>query len=321
MKKISLILALIFTFLFISVACSDQKNKESKIYTSFYPIYFLASEIAGDKIEVVNLASGMGGHDFEPNSMQYEKIRSQSKLFIYSGAGMEAWAEKFIKTLNDNKPVVLEASKGIKLIDSNFDNDHEDEHEEDNDHEHEEDHDHGIYDPHVWTSPKSALIMLKNIYEAITLIDAENQEYYTQNYNNIKAKLEELDNLYTQGLALHSDKTIIVSHNAFGYLCRDYDIKQLSVKGVFDDENNLNIQAQIISFIRENSYIKALYWDNSSTSKAAFDSIIQQLITENRNLYISELSALEYITEKNINDGKNYLDIMRQNLDNILAGF
>ncbi|RQD91249.1 hypothetical protein D5R95_01225, partial [Methanosalsum natronophilum] len=57
-----------------------------------------------------------------------------------------------------------------------------------------------LYDPHTWISPYVALKQGQNIYESLVEIDPENEEYYTQRWNELKSKLEDLDQRYMEEL-------------------------------------------------------------------------------------------------------------------------
>ena len=129
-------------------ASSDSKVEETVVYTSFYPIYNLTKQIAGDKMEVKSFTNLKAeSHGWEPSAKDIAEL-SNSKLMFINGAGMEEWED----SLEDSTDIELvDTSEGLDLIKANHEDhdhahDHEDEehdhdHEEENaDHEHEEDH-------------------------------------------------------------------------------------------------------------------------------------------------------------------------------------
>ena len=125
-------------------ASSDSKAEETVVYTSFYPIYNLTKQIAGDKMEVKSFTNLKAeSHGWEPSAKDIKEL-SGSKLMFINGAGMEEWES----SLEDSTDIELvDTSEGLDLIKANHedhDHEHEDhEHEEaDEDHEHEEAHDH-----------------------------------------------------------------------------------------------------------------------------------------------------------------------------------
>lgn len=122
-------------------ASSDDQAEETVVYTSFYPIYNLTKQIAGDKMEVKSFTNLKAeSHGWEPSAKDIAEL-SNSKLMFINGAGMEEWED----SLEDSTDIELvDTSEGLDLIKANHedhdhDHDHEDE-EHDHDHEHEEEH-------------------------------------------------------------------------------------------------------------------------------------------------------------------------------------
>ncbi|WP_073997474.1 metal ABC transporter solute-binding protein, Zn/Mn family [Anaerococcus urinomassiliensis] len=120
-------------------ASTDNKAEETVVYTSFYPIYNLTKQIAGDKMEVKSFTNLKAeSHGWEPSAKDIKEL-SSSKLMFINGAGMEEWES----SLEDSTDIELvDTSEGLDLIKANHE-DHDHDHEEaDEDHEHEEAHDH-----------------------------------------------------------------------------------------------------------------------------------------------------------------------------------
>jgi zinc transport system substrate-binding protein len=67
-------------------------------------------------------------------------------------------------------------------------------------------------------------------------VDPEHENYYTQHWLSLEAKLEALDNEYSTGLANKGKEIIFVSHAAFGYLAHRYGFEQHGVIGLSADE-------------------------------------------------------------------------------------
>lgn len=158
---------------------STDKSDSKKLYVSFYPIEYMAKEIAKDKIDVVNvMPKGASVHEWEPTAQDIKNL-SDSKMLIVNGLGLEGWLEDVKSSLKNTE--IVDSSANIEKIKAEEEHDHDHDHEEKNhDHDHEEkdhDHDHehhhhGEFDPHIWMSPKQARIQMKNVYEAIVKFDA-----------------------------------------------------------------------------------------------------------------------------------------------------
>ncbi|WAW15536.1 metal ABC transporter substrate-binding protein [Peptostreptococcus equinus] len=118
-KKLRLIFSLVLLIISISFvsACSnssDNKINKPVVYTSFYPIHDLVSQVAGDTIEVRNfMPLDKNPHLWEPTPKDLQRLKDADALFV-NGANMEHWVDQVHKNLPDLKIVRL--SDSIKLI-------------------------------------------------------------------------------------------------------------------------------------------------------------------------------------------------------------
>ena len=117
---------------------STEKSDSKKLYVSFYPIEYMAKEIAKDKIDVVNvMTKGATIHDCEPTAQDIKNL-SDSKMLIVNGLGLEGWLEDVKSSLKNTE--IVDSSANIDKIKSEEEHEHDHDHEEkehDHDHEHE----------------------------------------------------------------------------------------------------------------------------------------------------------------------------------------
>ncbi|MDX8345032.1 metal ABC transporter solute-binding protein, Zn/Mn family [Rossellomorea sp. YZS02] len=162
MKKYLFISLVLILSMFLS-AC-NQTNKTTgnngsqseggesiSIMTSLYPLQYFAERIGGDLVKVESLLPpGSDAHTFEPTSKDMISI-AESDLFIFNGLGMESYAEKITKSLENEDTIMVEATKGVDVIASSHDHSeeghhdegeaaHEEDHHEEGDAAHEEEH-------------------------------------------------------------------------------------------------------------------------------------------------------------------------------------
>lgn len=304
-------------------AKSVEKKEGLKVYASVYPMYDFAKKIAGDKLDVEMLMpQGTEPHGWEPDTDTIKNLENADML-IYNGAGLEEWTDKVIDSLSNKNLKVVEASEGVELIKSSHD--HE---EEEHDHEavennhnheaHEEDHEHeghhhGPMDPHVWTSPKNAKIEMENIKNAFCELDKENADYYESNYEKYAKMLDELDAKYKEKLGDLPNKTIVVSHEAYGYLCKDYGLNQLGIKGVnAETEPDAKKMAEIINYVKENK-ITTIF------TEELIDPKVSKIIADETGCVVKVLSPIEGLSEEQIKNKEDYFSIMEENLENLVG--
>lgn len=302
-------------FIFIAVslalvlsACSTKNTIRSggekvSVYTSFYIMYDFTQKIAGDRAEIINMVpAGTEPHDWEPTPKDIAGLYS-ADLFIYNGCGMESWAEKVVETLNSPSLVVVEASRNIKEREpAEHDHDHSDDSES---------HSHGEegHDPHVWLDPQNAKIQMEAIKDGLIQVDPINSKYYEENFIFYAKKLDDLDRLYKEAVLEFSRKDIVVSHEAFGYLCDAYGLVQVAIEGISSESEPTPAKmAQIIKFVREND-VKVIFFEELASPKVA------EAIARETGAKTDLLNPLEGLSDENLKAGKDYFSVMEENLE------
>ena len=297
------------------VATESQKPKGDglKIVTSTYILRDLAQEIAGDKAEVTCLIpKGQGVHGFEPSPKDINGL-NDADLFIYNGAGLESFTDSLKDTLNGDVSLV-EASKGIDLLagghhhhdeDEATEHDHDHNNHNNDNHEHEaagHEHDHGGMDPHVWMAPDNAEEMAENIYEAMAAKDPDNEDFYKANYEKLAGQFEALDESFEKVLDHVKHKDIVVSHEAYGYLVKEFGLNQIPIEGInSESEPDPKAMKDIIDLMKAKG-IKTVFTEPEGDDKIA------QTIASETGAEVKELDPMEYETDK------SYFERMESNL-------
>lgn len=269
------------------------------VYTSFYVMYDFASKIGGEKAEVINMVpSGTEPHDWEPDAADITGLE-RAQLFIFNGKGMEHWVEDVLKTIGNKELIVVEAAKGIPDLPEK----HSDSEESGDGHS----------DPHVWLNPVFAKQELLNIKNGFIQADPKNAEYYEANYNRYVAELDALDKEFKDAIQPLNRRDIVVSHEAFGYLCEGYGLNQIAVDGLTpDSEPDAARVAEIIRYIKDND-VKVIFFENQSSAKVA------ETIAANSGAKVGVLNPIEGLSTEKTANGEDYFSIMRENLAAIVS--
>ena len=121
--------------------------------------------------------------------------------------------------------------------------------------------------------------------------------------------------LFRSALESFKGKEIVVAHEAFAYLCRDYDLHQLGIEGVFaDSEPSPAKMKEIIDFVKEHQ-VKVIFFETLASPKVA------EAIAKETGASTDMLNPLEGLTEEEIAAGKDYLSVMRENLESLKKAF
>ncbi|WP_423804534.1 metal ABC transporter solute-binding protein, Zn/Mn family [Paenibacillus xylanexedens] len=317
---------LILTLLVLS-ACGQDSSNSAKIVegkvnvvTTFYPVYAFTTAIGGEDANVINLLpTGVEPHDWTPKSQDIVNT-SKAQLFFYNGAGLEGWVPNFLKSLNSDTQVKSVAvSEGVKLLTAEGDDGHG--HGEEHEDEHADEHtdeatsedvaDHHI-DPHTWVSPKSAMIMAANIKNSLVEADPDHKAGYEQRYEELRTKLETLDQRFTDELATVPNNEIVVSHQAFGYLARDYGLTQHAIMGLSPDAEPTGQDIVKLAQLVKDEGIKYIFFEELVSDKLA------KTLASEAGVETMVLNPVEGLTKEQATNGDDYFTLMEKNLQNLL---
>ena len=274
-----------------------------KIVATIYPVYEFARQVGGDKVDVsLLIPPGAEPHEWEPTAKDLIKIKS-ANLFLYNGAGFEP-INKLLTQEVLGGAIPVEVSQGIPLIKGpGHEND-----DHDNGHNHGRE---GEVDPHVWLDPEYAKMEVDTIVAALIKSDQANQEVYRQNANRYKAELTKLHEEYTAALSTVKRRDIVTTHAAFQYLAKRYNLNQIPVMGLAPDaEPTPDKLAAIVKFCREKQ-VTTIFFETLVSPRVA------QTIAKETGAKLLVLNPADGLTDEDFKKGKNYLTIMRENLENL----
>lgn len=295
---------LLFGFLlllFLLTACnSSNENTENEqliIYTSIYPIQYVAEEITGDNATVKSIyPPGVDAHTYEPTSKEITEL-AKGNAFIYLGAGMESFAETAADALKSQDILFIEIGEHDHLFT-------EDEHKHD-DHGH----DHGDHDPHIWLDPLRMIEIGEIVKDELVTLNPEKEGEYVENFKALKEDLTTLDEEFTETLETKENKQLLVSHAAYGYWEERYGIEQIPISGLSSSDEPSQKDLAEIARLAEKEELNYVIFEQTGSNRLA--SIIQEYIHADR----LTIHNLEVLTEDNIAENENYLSLMKKNLE------
>jgi len=289
LKRKFKIAAAVLAAMVVFTACSGEKGDavgKISVSTTINPVHQIVTIIGGDKVEASRMVpAGSEAHDFEPTIRDMETLSKSSILFI-SGLGMEPWADKAKETTGSKGLVTAELSSGIGLIGL-----------EENGHEGEEE-EHGDFDPHVWLSLDGMVTMAENAEKALSAASPENAEYFRKNLEAFRKDALALKEEYLPKFAPYQGKAFVTGHAAFGYMCRELGLVQMSVEGPFQEgEPTPKKLEELINFAKENG-IKTIFLEEQASPKVS-ETLAREVgaSTETLNPLESEGDLLQTIKE------------------------
>ena len=269
--------------------------QDFKVATTFTVIADMARNVAGDAAEVVSITKpGAEIHGYQPTPGDILATRD-ADLILWNGLNLELWFEQFFRNLGDTPQAVLtEGIDAIPISGGSYD---------------------GLPNPHAWMGLDSALVYVDNIAAAMSEHDPGNAGTYEANAAAYKARISEtLGPLRDAIRALpEADRWLVTSEGAFGYLARDYGLRELYLWPMNSDQQGTPRQVRaVIDAIREND-IPAIFSESTVSADPA-----RQVARETGAAY----GGVLYVDSLSDADGPvpTYLDLLRVPSETILDG-
>ncbi len=212
------VLSVTAMYLFTGTEPPGGGDEKLVVVATIMPQKEFIEAVAGERAEVTVLVPpGADPHTYEPDPGTLKRVSEADAYFIV-GSGIE-FETQYLDRLRSINPdmLIVNTSRGIRFIPTQGG----DEHHEDIE---------SPYDPHVWTSPRNAMIMVRNTLEGLERIDPQGSRYYQDNANLYLERLGELDTRMKKTLEGREGEAILVYHPAWGYLCSEYGLRQVAIE-------------------------------------------------------------------------------------------
>ncbi|EZH66490.1 adhesion protein Adp [Bacillaceae bacterium JMAK1] len=169
----------------------------------------------------------------------------------------------------------------------------------------------GAIDPHVFLDPIYSIELAENITNQLIELRPEHEEDFVQNYESLKADLEQLDASLQSTIDNADHNQIIVSHAAYGYWEDRYGIEQLSIHGLSStQEPSQSELTSIVEAARENNLSYVVFENNVS-------STISEVIQSEIGAESLVLRNMESISQEDFEAGEDYVSMMEMNIETL----
>ncbi|GAA0980490.1 High-affinity zinc uptake system protein ZnuA [Nocardioides aquaticus] len=304
-------------------ASTVEDGGTPQVVAAFYPLEYVASRVAGDRADVSSLtAPGQEPHDLELSVADNATVAG-ADLVVLEG-GLQAAVDEAV---GQNAPgEVLDVTDVVELTPLDEEHDHAEEeghegetaeeHAEHAGEGHEEDHeghDHGDLgdlDPHFWLDPTLMADAGDAVAEAMAEVDPDGAEEYAAGAADLRSDLEALDADLQAGLASCERDTIVVSHDAFGYLDR-YGLDVEAVAGLSPDAEPNPADLGRLQELIATDGITTVF------SERLASPALTESLARDAGVETAVLDPIEGLTEETAEE--DYLSLMRSNLEALRA--
>jgi zinc transport system substrate-binding protein len=274
--------------------------KRISVVASFYPLAEVAQEVGGRYVTVQNLTpAGAEPHDLELNSDQVDETLGAT-LVIVMGKGFQPAVEAAAKQRDGatlsvlSKLIGLRAKRGSGASEGAV----------------------GVnaLDPHVWLDPVLMLGVIDLVEVALNKADPRHATSYRANAARYAAKVAQLDGDYRSGLAACQRKLVVTSHAAFGYLTKQYGLRQVGITGIDPEAEPDPARLAELTKLAKRKGVTTIFTESLVSPKVA-----QTLAREAGGLHTEVLNPIEGLTDRQLAHGENYVSVMRANLAKLRA--
>lgn len=294
MKK-STVYILIIVLSIVLLSCTQEtpepEVRDMKVAVAIVPLESFVDEVGGSLVDVVvMIPPGASPANYQPNPQQMVDLSDSS---IYFSLGVPAENASILPKLGDMNgdiklvsldEIVMEEYPALVI----------DDHDHGDDVGHEEDE----VDPHIWLSPRRAILMVENIRNTLIEADGENQEIYTDNASSYIDKLKNLDQRLQAAFVKLDKKSFIIYHPSYGYFADDYGLEMVTVEEN-GKEATVDRLKDIIDFARDKDIRVIFYQEEFDSSQAAtIAREIDGIAVEVSPLSYDYIEAMEDILEK-----------------------
>ena len=296
---------LVTTFVLVSCKSSGENHEDPGlpiVVATTGMIGDLASQIAGDKFEVITLMGpGVDPHLYKATQGDLFKLQKAS-LVLYNGLHLEGKMGDVLEKVGLRKPViaVAEELENNRLI---FDREAQ-----------------GAPDPHVWFDVSLWARCMDPILQGLQKLAPEHAQYFAR---NAMAYSDSLDQLHTwvkdEISSIPQEKRVLITaHDAFSYFGRAYDIEVRGLQGISTlSEFGLRDRVDLVNFIIERE-IEAVFVE-TSVSERNIASIVEGCKQKGHKVVIGGSLYSDAMGDPDTPEG-HYLGMVRANVKHIVEG-
>jgi zinc transport system substrate-binding protein len=215
-------------------AAAAGRDGRLAVVASFYPLQFAAERVGADEVSVTSLTKpGAEPHDLELSPRDVASLED-ADLVVYL-AGFQPSVDEGVAASAADRGVDVTPSARLDL--------------EGPEHEEHEDDAHG--DPHFWLDPTRLADVADALARRFAQAAPQHAATFTANAATLRKDLTTLDGEFRAGLATCASRSLVTSHEAFGYLARRYDLQQVGISGLSPEaEPDAATIARVAEFVR-----------------------------------------------------------------------
>ncbi len=207
----ALCLALAFAW---GVFCAPAAAK-LKVVCEISDLGYFAKRIAGDLAEITVLCPGAINPHFLEARPSHVRATAEADLFLEIGLSCVPAAREIRKAAANPRLRVVVCSKGVKVRDvprERIDPS--------------QGHLHPFGNPHIWLSPRNAMIIVGNVLNAFRAVDRAHADVYTANARKLLQEIQQRTKDWQRRMAPFKGKTYVSYHQTYEYFADFFGVRR-----------------------------------------------------------------------------------------------
>lgn len=279
------------------------------VAAALFPLAEVVAQVGGAHVEVLNLTpDGRDAHETELTAKQLASLEESAAVF-YIGGDFQPSIEKAVASLK--KPVTVDVLTRVRTqkIDAAVT---------------------GptigggstVVDPHVWMDPANMVAIARNVQDVLTTALPAFTAEFTTNTDRYVAELDAVGTLIDDtflpvpGRAIRcTHSSLVVAHNAIGYLLSRARLAMVPITGVNPDEQVTARRIDdLVAAIRANG-------DRYVIAETLVPGDLAHAVADRAGVEVATVNPLEGMSTSDIKHGENYISVMRANIATLASAY
>jgi zinc transport system substrate-binding protein len=274
---------------------------EPVVMTATYPMAWVCEQLLGGAVPVVMpVGPGEDPAHWRPSAEALTRYQNAA-VVVLNGAGFEGWAE----TASLPASRTVDSSAGLPegfIVREGVTHSHGTAGE----------HSHEGVDGHTWLDPVILTYQAGRVRDGLVRAFPEHALSITSNFDALSKRLAALDAEHRELGERLEGVVVVTSHPAYGYLARRYgwDVRELDLDPA--QPFTLGVGQEVGESVDGAGPRRAMLWESQPTDPAMFERVGQAA-----GLVSVVFSPGETLDPADRAAGKDYLSIMRENLERV----
>lgn len=279
----------------IAACAPADDDARHEVVAAFYPLQFVAERVGGAHVDVTSLTPPGGeSHDLELSPSAVAGL-GEADLVVYL-SGFQAATDAAVAATDPAHTVDAAGAAALAVAPDGVDPG---------------DSTTGSLDPHFWLDPTRLAAVAHQVADALAEIDPAHAAEFADAADALAADLDALDAELAAGLAPCRGATLVASHEAFGYLAERYGLHQVGLAGIDPEVEPSPARLRDVAATVRDEGVRTLYFEVLTSPK------VTQALADELGVGTAVLDPVEGRAE---GDERDYLDLMRANLDALTSG-